>query len=69
MIMNMTHPTCVCRPTKWRGKPVRNLIVPLSDQGWDRLDEIMQDLPKLGLHDLIEKAIYFAWHADNKELA
>ena len=28
----------------------------------------MQDLPKLGLHELIEKAIYLAWHADNKEL-
>lgn len=64
----MTHPTCVCRPRYWRGKPIRNLIVPLSDEGWNRIDEIMQDNPKLNLHELIEKAIYLAWDADDKEL-
>lgn len=47
---------------------MKQLSVPLSDLGWDRLDEIMQDLPKLGLHELIERAIYLAWHAENSEL-
>lgn len=46
-----------------------NLTVPLSHDGWNRIDEIMQDIPGLTLADLIEKALVIAWHADNKEFA
>lgn len=47
----------------------RYLTVPLSDEGWNRIDEIMQDMPTLTLAQLIEKALVIAWHADNKEFA
>lgn len=45
------------------------LVVPLSAEGWNRIDEIMQDMPKLTLAQLIERALVLAWHADNKEFA
>jgi hypothetical protein len=47
----------------------RLLTVPLSDDGWNRIDEISQDMPKLTLAEIIEKALVIAWHADNKEFA
>jgi uncharacterized protein (DUF433 family) len=47
----------------------KELVVPLSDDGWTRIDEILQDMPKLTLAQLIEKALVLAWAADNAELA
>lgn len=46
-----------------------DLTVPLSDDGWNRIQEIMQDIPGLTVAELIEKALVIAWHADNKEFA
>ena len=45
------------------------LTVPLSHDGWNRIYEIMQDIPGLTVAELIEKALVIAWHADNKEFA
>ena len=47
----------------------RILTVPLSDDGWNRIDEIMDCIPGLTLAQLIEKALVIAWHADDKEFA
>lgn len=45
------------------------LNIPLSQDGWTRIEEIMQDIPTLTLAELIEKALVIAWHADNAEFA
>lgn len=45
------------------------LIVPLSAEGWNRIDEIMECIPGLSLAQLIEKALMLAWAADDAELA
>jgi len=52
------------------GQPTasRVLIVPLSDDGWTRIDEIMECIPGLPLAQLIEKALVLAWAADDAEL-
>jgi len=45
------------------------LTVPLSEDGWNRIHEIMESIPGMTLAELIEKALVLAWHADDKELA
>ena len=47
---------------------MKQLSVPLSDLGWDRIHEILECIPDLPLAQLIEKSLYLAWHADDKEL-
>lgn len=47
----------------------QNLNIPLSDDGWNRIVEIMECIPGLTLADLIEKALVIAWHADDTEFA
>ena len=44
------------------------LTVPLSLDGWNRIDEILQEIPTLTLAQLIEKALVLAWAADDAEL-
>ncbi|WP_187271452.1 hypothetical protein [Massilia arenae] len=45
------------------------LTVPLSAEGWNRIQEIMECIPGLPLAQLIEKALVLAWAADDTELA
>jgi len=45
------------------------LTVPLSAEGWTRVQEIMECIPGLPLAQLIEKALALAWAADDAELA
>ena len=47
----------------------KELTVPLSQTGWDRIHEILEDFPGMTVAELIEKALVIAWHADNKEFA
>lgn len=47
----------------------KELVVPLSLDGWNRIDEILQEIPTLTVAQLIEKALVLAWHADDTELA
>lgn len=47
----------------------KELVVPLSNDGWNRIDEIMECIPGLTLAQLIEKALVLAWAADDTELA
>lgn len=44
------------------------LRIPLSHDGWNRIQEIMECLPGLTVAELIEKALILAWHADDAEL-
>jgi len=46
---------------------MKQLSVPLSFDGWNRIWEISQDMPKLTLAEIIEKALVIAWAADNAE--
>jgi len=48
---------------------MKQLSVPLSFDGWNRIWEISQDMPKLTLAEIIEKALVIAWNADNGEFA
>jgi hypothetical protein len=48
---------------------MKQLSVPLSFDGWNRIEEISQDMPKLTLAEIIEKALVIAWNADNGEFA
>ena len=48
---------------------MKQLSVPLSDLGWDRIDEILCDFPGMTVAELIEKALGIAWNADNGEFA
>lgn len=48
---------------------MKQLSVPLSFDGWNRIEEISQDMPKLTLAEIIEKALVIAWAADNAEFA
>lgn len=45
------------------------LTIPLSQTGWDRIHDILQDFPGMSVAELIEKVLVIAWHADNKEFA
>jgi hypothetical protein len=47
----------------------KQLTIPLSFDGWNRIEEISQDMPKLTLAEIIEKALVIAWAADNAEFA
>lgn len=44
-----------------------NLCIPLSQDGWYRIEEILEETP-LTIEELIEKALILAWHADDAEL-
>lgn len=45
------------------------LNIPLSQDGWNRIEEILQDFPGMTVAELIEKALVIAWAADNAEFA
>jgi hypothetical protein len=66
--MNMTDQLANEFHTNGRHAVSRTLTVPLSDEGWNRIDEILECIPALPLAQLIEKSLYLAWHADDKEL-
>jgi hypothetical protein len=67
--MNMTDQLANEFHTNGRHAVSRTLTVPLSDEGWNRIDEIMECIPGLPLAQLIEKALALAWAADDTELA
>lgn len=48
---------------------MKQLSVPLSAEGWDRIQDILECIPGLPLAQLIEKALVLAWAADDVELA
>lgn len=43
------------------------LTMPLSQDGWNRIDDMLAKFPQFTVAELIEKALVIAWHADNKE--
>lgn len=45
------------------------LNIQLSEDGWNRIDDILEEFPDFTVAELIEKALVIAWHADNKEFA
>lgn len=45
------------------------LNIPLSQDGWNRIHDILEEFPNFTVAELIEKALVIAWHADNKEFA
>jgi len=45
-----------------------NLCIPLSQDGWNRIEEILGEIPSLTIAELVEKALILAWHADDGEL-
>jgi len=53
----------------YAGSRTRTLTVPLSDDGFNRIDEILEDFPGMTVAELIERSLIIAWAADNSEFA
>jgi len=69
MTMYMTDQLADEFRTKGRHAAPHLLTVPLSDEAWNRIDEILECIPGLPLAQLIERALVLAWAADDTELA